>query len=277
MNHLDEIASCFSTLFLEDYDLPCIDEVSNLIKKYCEADKESLEGAYTLCAIVSKFLMDSANVFMLATCSAPFSSETFSKQFSYRKNAVELEKPLLVGIKLLLTQTASYSPGDITYVTDYLRGVILFNKVNEERCNDAICYMQSIFDLCLGKDGIMNPFKGQSVPDVFSKSCRSEKFVSMLNKYCMQRATHSCNDETNSLMENIVMTAAKLSNVNFKSPKQSRRGLDEVDNVCDCEGDCPHDVVPFRRDGMTSNFTYFGEPPCYCGDYGSNVECDCRW
>ena len=272
MNELEDIASCFSILFLEDYELPNLNVVTNLIKNFCEDESKPLKGVFAFQAFITKLMMDAHEIISLVHSVGPFSSKTFTKQFGYNCVEAKDENPLLRGIKLILNRTRYDNKNDIPFLMDYLKGVVFFNEVKEARVKNAMSYVQSIFEFCLGKDGILNPFEGQSVADVYLKSCRSKKFVDMLHKYCRHGTSSSYNDEeveATPLMKEIVMTAAKLSNATFKCRQHPKKGRDEVDTdnriACQCQGDCPCDIVP--ADGDMSQFAYFGEHNANA-DYG---------
>lgn len=145
MTNTDQISSHLSTLFLNDFELPDVNEVKKLIS--CKHSEKLCydNGIDSLNDIICALLLQKLQFFSLCNVAYKTASKSFAKKFSYQGEMLE-KNILLVAIELVLAQDELLSTEDVQCIVDYQKCVVLFNQTSIEQLSDTFDFLLELFE-----------------------------------------------------------------------------------------------------------------------------------
>ena len=144
MANLDEISSRLSTLFLNDFELPDLQEVEKLV-----SDKHSEKLCYdngidSLNEIICTFLLQKSLFFSLCNCVHKPVSKDFVKKFSYQGELLD-KNMIIAAIELVLMQDEMLSAEEVQSIVDHQKCVVLFNQISFEKLSETYDFLLELF------------------------------------------------------------------------------------------------------------------------------------
>ena len=171
MNDDCPISSILSTLFLNDFELPDLNEVKELISHKCKENVNFDNGLDSLIDIICALLLQKTQFFKICHSERNIASVAFAKKYSYQGELLD-KNMTLTAIELVLKQDKLLSRENVQSIVDYQKCVVLFNQTKTLCC--VFDFIQEIFEIVYEFDHeLLIPFEEKKM--IHSKLMKMKK------------------------------------------------------------------------------------------------------
>ena len=144
MNDESQISSMLSTLFLNDFELPDLNEVKGLISCKHKENVNFDNGWDSLTDIICALLLQKTQFFRICHSGQNRASVAFAKKYSYQGELLD-KNMTLAAIELVLKQDELLTGENVQRIVDYQKCVVLFNQTKRLSC--AFDFIQELFEI----------------------------------------------------------------------------------------------------------------------------------
>ena len=143
-NDVSQISSILSTLFLNDFELPDLNEVKELISCKHKENVNFDNGLDSLTDIICALLLQKSQFFKICHSGQNIASNEFSNKYNYQGEMLD-KNMTLAAIEVVLKQNELLSEENVQSIVDYQKCVVLFNQTKNLSC--VFDFIQELFEI----------------------------------------------------------------------------------------------------------------------------------
>ena len=138
---VEEMEACsklyhlLANVFVHDCELPGLDKLLNVITS--NAPRKNYKGLMSLVHIFNTLLHDSLQLAHIALSSHGFESETLAVVFGPGDEFEKHHCPIEALVSFIIQENKLFSHSMVVHVSDFLHGVILYNRICAKRVHDV--------------------------------------------------------------------------------------------------------------------------------------------